>query len=80
MKVSLGKPGSRKMYNTATATKLASFIGGVGDRRVVEDLYQSPRGDFFLHGRGGILTKWAGRERLEEISGAAMEHWKAKAK
>ena len=71
----LGKPENRKMYNTATAQKVASVHGGCGETRFYEVLYKTKRGDFFIHGKGGVLTKWKGKENLMEIEGRALNHW-----
>ncbi|WP_132408507.1 hypothetical protein [Neorhizobium sp. S3-V5DH] len=49
-------------YNTATAEEICSFESesGRGDfRHEVTTLYRTPRGRFFLAGRGGAMTRWA---------------------
>ena len=76
----LGKPNHRKMYNTDTADYIAYRKGGAGDSMYYESLYETKRGDFFIHGRGGNLTRWNGTENIIEISGDALKHWLAQAK
>jgi len=72
----LGKPGNRKMYNTETAEAVAYRYGGSGEKRYHEVLYKTKREDYFIHGKGGTLTKWNGAENLCEISGDALRYWK----
>ena len=73
MKKLLGKP--RKMYNTDTASIVGMRRGGSGESKFKEILYQTTRGDYFIHGNGGELTKWARGENLVEISGEALKYW-----
>lgn len=52
-----------KKYSTDTAT----YIKGWGEqwgnfRKCEEDLYKSPRGQYFIHGSGGPLSKYAKRD------------------
>lgn len=60
-----------KMYNTDTAAQ----IGGAGYSHPgdfgfwVEYLYQKKTGEFFLHGIGGAMSKYAHRTGLNEWSG-----------
>jgi hypothetical protein len=76
----LGKQNNRKMYNTATADYMAYRKGGTGDSTYYEILYKTNRGDFFINGRGGKLTRWNGVENIIEISGDALKHWLTQAK
>lgn len=49
-------------YNTMAAEKICSFENDSdsGDFRYeVTSLYRTPRGRFFLAGRGGAMTRWA---------------------
>ncbi|MBY5826314.1 MULTISPECIES: hypothetical protein [Rhizobium] len=49
-------------YDTATATEICSFESSVSqaDFQYEETwLYKTPRGQFFLAGRGGAMTRWA---------------------
>lgn len=49
-------------YNTATAEEICTFESDSrkGDfRHEVTTLYRTPRGRFFLAGRGGAMTRWA---------------------
>jgi hypothetical protein len=51
-----------RRYNTATATKIASWDNGMGYsdfRHIDEDLYRTPKGVFFIVGEGGALSKYA---------------------
>ena len=50
-----------KRYNTETATTVATASwGSAGDFRAFqESLYLTQRGNWFLAGEGGPLTKWA---------------------
>jgi|SRR6185436_20117362 hypothetical protein len=51
-----------KRYNTETATWIgeASWGGSWSDFSHWEaDLYKTPRGNFFLAGKGGPMTMWA---------------------
>ena len=53
---------NRKLYDTSTARKIASFWNGrdASDfRSLAETLYQKKTGEFFLHGEGGGLTQYA---------------------
>lgn len=54
-----------RMYNTETATCVASYDNGLGmrDFRVIfEDLYLKKTGEWFLDRYGGPLTIYAERE------------------
>jgi len=77
MKKQIGKPGQRKMYNTATATPIATIedTKSIDQFRYKETLYKTERGDYFLHGKGGALTKWEGREDIHAIEGEALKFW-----
>lgn len=48
-------------YDTQTATLVARFSneGGSALRALVEKLYLSPNGRWFLHGEGGASTEYA---------------------
>lgn len=50
-----------KRYNTETAEEIAhDWWGGGNDfRHYDETLYRTPRGNFFLAGSGGPLSRWA---------------------
>ena len=51
-----------KMYNTETATMVASYINGYGFsdfHYIGEELYRKKTGEYFLYGRGGAMTKYA---------------------
>jgi hypothetical protein len=49
-------------YDTETATLIAEWGNSlpVSDfRHAEEDLYQTPKGNYFLHGRGGAMSRWS---------------------
>lgn len=51
-----------RVFDTATATEICSkhYRGGRSDFQWHETtLYKSPRGAFFLAGRGGPMSRWA---------------------
>ena len=51
-----------KMYNTETATCVASYSNGYGsgDFKVIdEDIYIKKTGEWFLEGHGGAMTEYA---------------------
>jgi hypothetical protein len=53
---------NRKRYDTDTATEIASWSNGAysGDfNRCEETLYVTKAGNYFLHGEGGALSKYA---------------------
>lgn len=65
----------KKMYNTDNATLIKTVTKGSGKNRFRESLYLSPRGDYFLHGKGGPLTRWSGGEDLVVISAFTLKLW-----
>lgn len=51
-----------KMYNTETATNKGEWNNGIYSndfRNCSETLYQKKTGEFFLHGSGGAMSKYA---------------------
>ena len=51
-----------RKYDTATATEVGSYDAGLGAgdfRDYRESLYLTKRGQFFLEGSGGPMTRWA---------------------
>ena len=53
---------NNKMYNTETATEVASYDNGcyLSDfRHFREELYRKRTGEFFLYGCGGAMSKYA---------------------
>lgn len=53
-----------KLYNTDGSTLIGSWDNGLGtsDFNCCEEaLFKSPKGQFFLHGQGHGLTRWASR-------------------
>lgn len=65
----------KKSYNTNSATLIKTVIKGSGKNRIRESLYISPRGDYFLHGKGGSLTRWAGSEDIIAITLLTSKLW-----
>lgn len=52
----------RKKYDTETAESIGDYFNGRGHgdfRRIEEVLYRKTTGEFFLHGIGGPLTRYA---------------------
>ena len=53
---------NRKTYNTETATEIGNYHNGLGRgdfRNIDESLYVTSKGNFFLAGYGGPMTKYA---------------------
>ena len=51
-----------RRYNTDTATEVAEYSNylGAGDFHTLpEPLYKTPKGAWFIHGKGGPQTAWA---------------------
>lgn len=51
-----------KVYNTETAIELASYWNGLSYSDfgcMTEGLYKTKKGRFFLHGKGGPMSKYA---------------------
>ena len=63
-----------KQYNTDTATELG-FNSNSGDwsdfSHYCETLYRKRTGEFFLHGEGGPMTKYAESTGLNQWSGGS---------
>lgn len=66
-----------KRFNTDSSNQIGMVTRGSGDSRFTEKLYISPRGDYFLHGKGGSLTRWNG-EGIVSISIETAHHWMEK--
>lgn len=78
---------NNKRYDTATATKVASASngGGWGDfDHWEETLYRKRTGEYFLHGEGGPMTRyaksagqnsWSGGEDLIPLSYESARAW-----
>ena len=76
-----------KRYDTETATHIANFDNGLsrGDFRWLdEDLYQTPKGNWFIHGTGGAMTSWreaegqnswAGGEGIRPLTAEEAREW-----
>ena len=62
-----------RLYNTATAEKIAEYAsGGNGDFRAVsEALYRTQKGNWFLAGAGGPMTRWAESTGQNSYSGGS---------
>lgn len=78
---------SRKLYDTATAQRIAYWenMSDVRDfHQYSETLYRKKTGEFFLYGEGGPLTQyaqtvgtnsWSGGERIMPLSFAEAQAW-----
>lgn len=76
-----------KMYSTDTAKELASYsnIADVRDFHWFEEtLYQKKTGEYFIHGVGGPMTRyartigtneWSGGERILPMSYGEAQKW-----
>ena len=76
-----------KMYNTDTATEVASYCNGYscGDfRHLEETLYRKKTGEFFLDGSGGAMTiyskscgnnSWSGGQRIVPLTEGEAKEW-----
>lgn len=76
-----------KMYDTATAELVGSWDNGRYGRdfgRCSEDLYRKRTGEFFLHGDGGPMTKyavscgdneWSGSSKIIPLTYKAAQEW-----
>lgn len=62
---------SGKVYDTSTAKRVGYDGGGDGFTWWHEDLYQKRTGEFFLHGQGGPMTKYAVHVEQNNWSGGA---------
>lgn len=52
----------RKVYNTETAELVGEYWNGLGSddfRYCSEDLYKTKKGEFFLHGSEGPMSKYS---------------------
>lgn len=70
--------GARKMYNTATGKLLHEVKSGKGDSKLHEKLMMSYRGEYFLHGIGGKLTRWNGTEDIVVLTPKQADVWRKK--
>ena len=76
-----------KVYDTETAKDLGSWANGGSWKdfsHIEETLYRKKTGEFFLHGEGGPMTKyavpqgqnsWSGGERIMPLSYAEAKAW-----
>lgn len=76
-----------KLYDTTTAKELGSWSNAGNWRdfsHMEETLYRKRTGEFFLHGEGGPMTKyaesagqnsWTGGERIIPLSAAKAMEW-----
>lgn len=73
-----------KVYDTDTAREMGMDCGGDGFSHWCERLYQKRTGEFFLHGEGGPMTKyaraigqnsWSGGEQIMPLSVKAAREW-----
>jgi len=76
-----------KLYNTESAKKLGYWSNGISrsDFQFCEEtLYKTRSGQYFLHGEGGPMTKyavscgqnsWSGGEHIEPINEDTARKW-----
>lgn len=76
-----------KLYDTATAKEIADREHGEGPRDFhyyCETLYKKRTGEYFLHGEGGPLSRyavscgqnqWTGGSRIEPMSYESAKQW-----
>lgn len=74
-----------KVYDTCTAEQVGDwFNGDTGFGRCYEILYRKRTGEFFLHGKGGPMSKyavscgnneWGGSEKIIPLSYKAAQEW-----
>ncbi|WP_436910223.1 hypothetical protein [Halosimplex marinum] len=66
----------RKLYDTETAEEIAQYapITDKGDfNYLIETLYKTPDGEYFLHGDGGAATKWAKKVSDGKVPGEEIQ-------
>lgn len=63
---------NRKVYNTGTATIVADWSATSGEK---ETLMRSFRGDHFIVGSGGPLSRWKGETGIVAITIDAAKYW-----
>lgn len=57
------------LYDTDAATEIGEFIVGEGPGSIVGVVYKTPRsGRYFIHGKGGFLTRFRDGPRIVPIS------------
>lgn len=76
-----------KKYNTKTAKWLGEYDNGLGRsnfKYCIENLYRKSTGEFFLHGEGGSLSKyaktvgqntWCGSEKIIPLQYEMAREW-----
>ena len=76
-----------KMYNTETATMVASYTNGYGFsdfHYIGEELYRKKTGEYFLYGRGGAMTmygeccgsnSWSGGSAIFPLTVDEAQEW-----
>ena len=80
--------GVRKSFNTRTAEEVVKTSGysinfkgkkiEKGPWRFHETLYRTPTGEYFIHGFGGICTRWNGGEDIAILDEQSLNHWMKK--
>lgn len=78
---------NNKKYDTDTAREIASYSNGGGWQdfsHYAETLYRKKSGEFFLHGQGGPMTRyavscgqneWTGGEKIIPLTYDAAREW-----
>ena len=76
-----------KLYDTETAREIGYASRGEGPRDpywTLETLYKKRTGEYFLHGQGGAMTKyarpagpnaWEGGERISPLTVSMAKEW-----
>lgn len=76
-----------KLYNTESAKRLGFWSNGLGYRdfqHCEETLYRTKSGQYFIHGAGGPMSRyaksagqnqWTGGEHIEPVNEEAAKAW-----
>jgi len=60
-----------KLYNTETAKYIGSFTSGLLYDACEESLYRTRKGEFFIAGSGGPMSKYSRSVSRNEIAGGS---------
>lgn len=64
-----------KNYNTDNSEIIEACTENRRSGWFAENLRKTPKGDYFLHGRGGESTRWNGGEGIVTISKEQAKFW-----
>ena len=65
-----------RKYDTNAAKLIESYIYETGtDKELIEDLYRTQKGEWFLAGTGGIDSKYAKGENITVLTEAEALQW-----